>query len=137
MDKLGRSLKEYARHVNRSLSRQELQTKHTFTVSQPWFDLIKSGDKTVEGRLGKGKFEEIKVGDAVIWIHNELTCKTMITYIHRYKTFEEYLSTEGIVNALPVNYVTTVQEGIQVYRKYYSEEKELLNGVLAIGLVRI
>lgn len=34
-----------------------------FTVKEPYKSLILSGEKTVEGRLNKGKFADLKIWD--------------------------------------------------------------------------
>lgn len=33
-----------------------IDNNHKIHVSEPWFTLIKKDDKTVEGRLNKGRF---------------------------------------------------------------------------------
>ncbi|NJS41733.1 hypothetical protein HC766_05340 [Candidatus Gracilibacteria bacterium] len=35
-------------------------------VQEPYLSFIRDGVKTVEGRLNKGKFKEIQVGDVLI-----------------------------------------------------------------------
>lgn len=49
-----------------------------------------------------------------------------------YKTFHEFLVKE-LENALP----GIVEEGVQIYRKYYTEEMENNIGVCAITLERV
>jgi len=34
-----------------------------FNVQEPYLSFIKSGQKTIEGRLNKGKFVSLEVGD--------------------------------------------------------------------------
>src|SRR5580704_6534311 len=36
-----------------------------FAIQEPWFTKILEGEKTVEGRLNRGRFTEFKVGDTV------------------------------------------------------------------------
>ena len=40
---------------------------HNINVQEPWFTLIKKGIKTVEGRLNKGKFCNLKINDTITW----------------------------------------------------------------------
>lgn len=40
---------------------------HKINVQEPWFTLIKKGIKTVEGRLNKGKFCNLKINDTITW----------------------------------------------------------------------
>lgn len=44
------------------------------------------------------------------------------------------LEVEGLAKVLPG--VETIEEGVQIYRKFYSEEKERSNGVLAIQVMK-
>ncbi|KAI8537436.1 hypothetical protein RHMOL_Rhmol09G0023600 [Rhododendron molle] len=54
--------------------------------------------------------------------------------VRRYASFSEMLEAESLTKVLPG--VQTIEEGVQIYRKFYSEEKEKLNGVLAIGVTK-
>lgn len=98
------------------------------SVSEPWFGLIASGAKTVEGRLSKG--------DVVEWTNDELgfkrSVRTVVKSVRKYATFKAYLTSEGIDNCLPAYGVDTVAKGVKVYRKFYSAAMEKEHGVLAI-----
>jgi len=105
----------------------------TFGLKQPWFDYIKNGSKTVEGRLNKGIFSKLKVGDNIIFISNKkLNIKTTITYIKKYPNFETMLKSETLEKVLPS--VNNINEGVDIYHKYYSSADESKYGVLAFGL---
>ncbi len=99
-------------------------------VQEPWFTHIKEGRKTVEGRLDKGDFSKMKVGETIEWRNKGDKFRVKIIGINKYETFREYLETEGLENCLPN--VDMVEDGIAVYRKFYSDEKEKQYGVLAI-----
>mgnify|MGYP003331273527 CR=1 FL=1 len=68
-------------------------------LSEPWFSLIKFKIKQVEGRLNKGSFAEMQVGDIVEWTNNDFgSQRQAITRIKRktqYATFREYLEKEN------------------------------------------
>jgi ASC-1-like (ASCH) protein len=106
-------------------------------VSQPWLRLIQNGQKTVEGRLNKGKFADIKVGTVLVISgnSNSNSKKTVAvtTRVCRYASFEEYLSQEGLARTLPG--IKSIKDGVDVYRKFYSAEDERTHGVLAIHIV--
>ncbi|GKV29165.1 hypothetical protein SLEP1_g38116 [Rubroshorea leprosula] len=55
--------------------------------------------------------------------------------IHHHSSFSEMLETEGLTKVVPG--VQTVEEGVKVYRKFYTEEKEKSNGVLAIFVAKL
>lgn len=106
------------------------------SLSEPWFTFIKDGLKTVEGRLNKGKFKKLKVGEAVEWFvrNTDQKIKTKIKNIKRYVTFKEMLEKEGLDAVLPNKQIMSIDDGVNIYRKYYSEDDEKKYGILAIGV---
>lgn len=107
--------------------------KYTEYLSEPWFSLIALGLKTVEGRKNKGRFKEMQVGDKVRWINKDFGYRDVMTEVTRkqeYKTFREYLETEGISKCLPS--IKTIDGGLNVYFKYFTKEDEEQYGVIAI-----
>ncbi len=113
-------------------------TVYNKSVSEPWFSLIKTGLKTVEGRLNKGDFAQMKKGDEIVFSNDSFGynryCKVRIVNTKRYRTFHEYLSTEGLNKCLPG--VDTINEGENIYHKYYSPEDAQRFGILAITVER-
>ena len=63
-------------------------TKYKKHLSEPWFSLIKVGQKKCEGRLNKGDFSKMKKDDILQFENNDFgfarsfTCK--ITSIRKY-----------------------------------------------------
>lgn len=113
--------------------------KYTIFVREPWFSLIKTGIKKVEGRPNKGLFEKFKIGDTVIFSNKDKfghikTVRTKIFDKKIYKTFEQLIENEGIDNILPNQGFTSVSQAVNVYRQWYSESDEQ-NGVVGIHLV--
>jgi ASC-1-like (ASCH) protein len=43
----------------------DLKPKYNKSVSEPWFSLISLGIKSIEGRLDKGDFQNMAIGDLV------------------------------------------------------------------------
>lgn len=112
-------------------------------VSQPWFRHIRNGVKTVEGRLNKGKFRDMKSGDVLV-ISNTSGKRdssknnkvvAVVTKINQYDSFEEYLSREGLNSTLPG--IKTISEGMAVYRQFYSPEDELKFGIAAVHIIHV
>ena len=104
-------------------------------LSEPWFTLISLGLKTVEGRKNKGRFKKMKVGDIVEWSNDDFKPRKILTKIidkKNYKTFEEYLKTEGLQNCLPG--MPSIEYGLSVYFKYFTKEDEAKYGVTAIKI---
>lgn len=128
----GKKMKNKQKHRNRHKN-----NKHQimFHVSEPWFSLISTGLKTVEGRKNKGKFKDMKVGDVIVWTNDdfgERYYKTKVVRKTEYKTFYDYLQAEGLDKCLPS--IPTIEQGLSVYFKYYTKEDEARYGVVAIEL---
>ena len=113
--------------------------EYTKNLSEPWFSLIKLGLKKVEGRLIKGDFENIQKNDRILFNNNELGFTreflVKITSIKIYKTFMEYLDKEQLNKCLPG--IDTIEEGLLVYHKYFSEADEEKYGIVAIRMKKI
>lgn len=104
-------------------------------LSEPWFTLISLRLKTVEGRLNKKKFKEMKVGDTIEWVNDDFMPRSVITQVvgkNVYPTFQEYLESEGLENCLPG--FIDIENGKNVYYKYFTTEDESTYGVVAIKL---
>jgi ASC-1-like (ASCH) protein len=102
-------------------------------VSEPWFSLMKNKKKKIEGRLNKGTFAELKKGEIVKFVNNNNSFKAKIKKIVKYNTFEDYLSQEGLKRTLPNKpKVISIDEGCDIYYKYYTKEQEKEYKILAI-----
>jgi len=100
------------------------------SISQPWSNYIKEGKKTIEGRLNKGKFSELKKNDLLSI--NDGECLVKIKKIIHYKSFEEMLIFEGLRHVLPN--VENLAAGVKIYHKFYTYDDENKYGVIAIKL---
>lgn len=102
-------------------------TTYEKNLSEPWFSLIKLHIKTVEGRLNKGDFANMNIGDFIIFTNNELgferKFKIVIKNISYYDNFEIYLQNEILEKCLPG--IDNIEEGLNVYYKYYKKNDEL------------
>ena len=102
-------------------------------LSEPWFSLIKLGIKTVEGRLNKGDFSKMKLGDTITFYNDDFIPREMIVTvkdIKYYRTFREYLENETLNATLPG--FTSIEEGVKVYYKYFSKLEEANYNVIAL-----
>jgi ASC-1-like (ASCH) protein len=110
------------------------------SVVQPWLDHICAGRKTVEGRLSRGRFAELQPGSVLLIGSSggdadpkERKTVAVVTKVVKHHSFEGYLSEEGLTRCLPG--VHTVQQGVEVYRQFYTAAMEQEHGVLAIHIV--
>lgn len=117
------------------INKHIMEIKYNEHLSEPWYSLISLGLKTVEGRKNKGKFKEMQVGDIIQWYNNDFKERKILTKIigkSEYRTFEEYLTTEGLDKCLPG--IPSLEHGLSVYFKYFTKEEESEYGVVAIRL---
>lgn len=105
--------------------------KIEFNVKEPYLNFIKLGKKTIEGRLNKGKFKQIKVGDVLI-LSDGSKMEFVVIGKRSYSSFSEMLIKENIKNVIPDK--NDLEEAIQVYYKFYTPEQENKLGVVAIEI---
>ena len=99
------------------------------------FEMIKSGEKTIELRLYDEKRQQIKVGDIIIFtntVNGEKMCAT-VKKLHRFDSFEELYKT------LPLLQCGYVPEDVNTahpsdMEQYYSAEEQKQYGVVGIEL---
>ncbi|KAG4187259.1 hypothetical protein ERO13_A08G092500v2 [Gossypium hirsutum] len=101
-------------------------------AEEPFFTQLKDGIKAVEGRCAVGDYNRITTG-ALILFNKCLVLE--VQDVHYYASFFEMLEAESLAKVLPG--VKTIDEGVQVYRKFYTEEKEKTNGVAAICVAKM
>lgn len=105
-------------------------TKH---LSEPWFSFVKSGRKTIEGRLAKPPFNDVIPETRIKWVSDSNDhCITKVVRTTMYSSFLEYLQSEGLGKCLPD--VSDCDKGETIYRQFYSEADELKFGVVALEL---
>ncbi len=123
----------------KSINKKKLPKMITKNVSEPWFSLIKLNLKTIEGRLNKGDFKDLRIDDIIIWTNDDLgfyrEFKTKIIHKKNYDTFEDYLLNEGLDKCLPG--IENIEDGLKVYFKYYTKQQEKEFGILALELQKI
>uniref|UniRef100_A0A6C0ADQ5 ASCH domain-containing protein n=1 Tax=viral metagenome TaxID=1070528 RepID=A0A6C0ADQ5_9ZZZZ len=105
---------------------------HKFDCCEPWFSLIKSGKKVVEGRINSKKYSSMQVGDKLILSTENEFLRLTIKKITKYKSFEDMIICETLERVLPN--IETIEEGIKVYKQFYKPEIEKHYGVIAIKI---
>lgn len=131
------------RHVEPAQAfNSQQRTDFTFTISSPahmpFLKFFREGSKTAECRIDGPGFRNLAVGKTV-WFHNRfdgIVCR--ITFLHRYKSFEDMLNAEGIDNLLPqlknVNPSRKMEEALRVYRGFPGSHRVAMMGAIAIGV---
>jgi ASC-1-like (ASCH) protein len=111
-----------------------------------WFDKLRSGEKTVDGRLARGAVKDVQEGDIVLVRRSRAAeDKTeypdprrfpmKVRFKHTYPSFTAMLETEGIQTVLPG--VSTVAKGVEHYRAFCTADDEKAVGVVALGLEKV
>jgi len=103
----------------------------TIWIKEDPLNNILSGKKKIEGRLNKGLFKNLSPNDKVRFCSKNKSCIAIITKIKAYKNFRELLN-YNLTDVLPN--VSTINEGVIKYNKYYSVEKEYKYGILGIHI---
>ncbi|MEU9399177.1 ASCH domain-containing protein [Streptomyces sp. NPDC048242] len=107
---------------------------HELRLYRQYFDLVASGEKTVEVRVKYPHLADLAPGD-VIRFHvkgGDDTCEVEVGRVTEYPSFEALLDGEGPGG---INPTVTRERQLADIREIYPREKEGL-GVLAIEIVR-
>lgn len=112
-------------------------TYHNHRV-EPYFSFVKNGQKTIEGRLNKEWYRSLKPGDHII-VHRQDdendTIEVVVKDLRRYASIQDMLEREPLKQLLPD--VDSAEEGLKIYRKFYTEQQEQEFGALAIEVERL
>jgi ASC-1-like (ASCH) protein len=105
--------------------------------SEPYFTFVQNGQKSIEGRLRAGMYAEVKPGDfiRVQSVDESAGVVVEITAIREYASFADMLKAEALERVLPN--VHTVDDGVAIYRSFYTEAQERACGVVALAFKRI
>lgn len=104
--------------------------------AEPYFTFLKNGRKTIEGRVRKGWYCNVQPGDEIVVFNEEETDSLVVVVkrVARYKSIKEMLTREPMEKLLPD--IKTVDQGIEVYRGFYTPEQEQQFGMVAIEVER-
>ncbi|MCK4918232.1 MAG: ASCH domain-containing protein [Candidatus Pacebacteria bacterium] len=102
--------------------------------AEPYFSFIKNGVKNIEGRVLKNLYKDLKPEDEILIFNNEETdnFRVRVGDIVNYSFFKEMLEKEDYKKVLPD--IDSAEEGIEIYRKFYTEKQEIGFGVIAIKI---
>lgn len=103
---------------------------HRLHCQDPWFSLIRSGKKLIEGRKDLPTFKDWQPGDTIIFYLGNRSFKRKIAALRRYKSLEGYLQSETLERTLPG--VSSIAEGVDIYLQWSTKEEIERMGFLAI-----
>ncbi len=103
-------------------------------------EAIRTGDKTIEGRLGKPRFLQIQVGDILtiredIWSNRQIigshddVLRVKVSQVLYFESFREMLEAVDFTAAVPT--AKTIDDAVHQYAEFYSSDDEEEYGVVA------
>lgn len=112
----------------------ETKRIHRMECQEPWFSLLRSGIKPVEGRKNSPKYQGIQVGDEIEFYYGNESFQARVTDIKRFPTLEAYLNGVTVEKALPG--ITSFDEGLEIYLQWNTHEQIARWGFLGIFVRR-
>lgn len=107
---------------------------HTMYIDEPYFSLIKSGKKPVEGRKNSPTWSKIKPGDLIeIECSGKESFTVLVTGITKYISedpLHDYLVGETLDRCLPG--IKTIDEGKKIYLQWSTKEEIIKCGMMGI-----
>lgn len=108
---------------------------HEMKLHSSPFEMIKSGEKTIELRLNDEKRQKIKMGDNIIFT-NTVTGEKLYATVKKLHQFESF---EDLYKTLPLLQCGYTTDDIDTARpsdmeQYYSSEEQEKYGVVGIEL---
>lgn len=90
---------------------------------------ILAGKKTIEGRIKRGIFKTINIGDLIYFYNRNIECQAKIINIIEYKNILEYLSCENLEK---INPNKSKEDILDIYKKCYPNILDKSKDFLAI-----
>jgi ASC-1-like (ASCH) protein len=105
--------------------------ERTINIRRPYLELIASGRKTIEVRVGYPRCGRSPLGKRFVSASGGVSCRARVAKVAEYESFEAMLDHEE--NRAIGSEVMSREELLAACREIYPPEKETL-GVLAIHL---
>jgi ASC-1-like (ASCH) protein len=96
----------------------------------PWFTYIRQGLKPVEGRKNTHSYKKIRAGDQINFSNGKESFVADVTEIRTYDSLEDYFQDVTLEKALPG--IKSIEEGLEIYYQWSTEEKIQQYGFLGI-----
>ncbi len=109
-------------------------TMRTMRIKRRFYDLIKSGRKTLEVRVGYDTINRVRVGERIRLVTHTGSYDVKVAAIRRYRTFAEMLDIESWERIIPNS--RSKDEVLSLFKQIYPASKEQL-GVVVFEFARI
>ena len=108
-------------------------TLGAINVAPQYFQQIRSGLKTVEGRIAKEKFCSFREGQILEFISEDDSLRTRILELKQFPTFKDLLEHYGLKTCLPD--LDCLEAGVKIYHSFPNyKENESKFGVIGIKI---
>ena len=106
----------------------------TMRIKQRFYNLIYSGKKTLEVRVGYDTINRIQIGERIRLVTHTGSFDVRVGSIRKYRTFEEMLDIEPWERIAPDS--RSKEEVLSLLKQIYPKNKENL-GVIVLEFVKI
>jgi len=106
------------------------QKQHKLSLKKPYFDLIKSGKKTIELRLYDEKRQQINPEDIIVFQNGDNFIRCKVKGLIRAKNFATLFE---IIDIKKAGFVST-KNALEILQKFYDTETQNKFGVVGIIL---
>ena len=108
-------------------------------LSEPCFSLVATGKKVYEGRLGNNSMAaSASVGTQIVFYNDDLgrrrETKVAMMGKRKFASFRAVLESSAGALAKTLPTIASVDDGVAVYRAFYSAESEKQHGVVRLRL---
>ena len=108
-------------------------TMRTMRIKRRFYDLIQSGKKTLEVRVGYDSINRIQVGERIRLVTHTGSFEVKVSDIRRYQTFKEMMDVEPWERIAPDS--RSLDEVLVLFKQIYPADKEKL-GVVVLEFAR-
>jgi len=108
-------------------------TMRTMRIKRRFYDLIQSGKKTLEVRVGYDSINRIQVGERIRLVTHTGSFEVKVSDIRRYQTFKEMMDVEPWERIAPDS--RSRDEVLALFKQIYPADKEKL-GVVVLEFAR-
>lgn len=109
-----------------------MKTKFIMHCEDPWFSLLQTGIKQVEGRKGSPKYRAIQVSDVIVFQCDDRQFHAKVRCIDSFTSLDDYLNKVTVQKALPG--IESIEEARRIYLQWSTLEEIDKHGFLGIWI---
>ncbi len=95
----------------------KIHRKMRLHCPKPYFDYLKNGVKSIDGRENSPEYHYLKIGDIVEFYCGDESFLAQITQLRTYKNIKEFLNKNNLPEILPN--IDSIEEGEKIYRSEF------------------